>query len=62
MVEPAMTNDYLSPGLASKLFGLLNFLDSGLFDKVGRAGLGALRDRITEDGVTSITHRLKESL
>ena len=62
MVVPVLSQDYLTPGSASKLFCLLNFLDSGLFGKVGRTGFSPLKERIASVGEKGITPQLRTSL
>ncbi|CAE7261262.1 FCPB [Symbiodinium sp. CCMP2592] len=35
----------LPPGLASKLYGMLNFLEQGVYGRIGTGGIGALKER-----------------
>ena len=35
----------LHSGMAAKLYGICNFLETGMFARVGRAGLAAIKDR-----------------
>ena len=44
-IQEARSAGMLKPGAASKLFGCTNFFQEGIFGKVGKAGLGALKDR-----------------
>ena len=45
LMDTAETYNSLPPGLASKLFGCLGFLDQGAFGKVARIGLRAIKER-----------------
>ena len=38
----------LHPGMASKLYGVSNFIETGMYSRVGRAGLWAIKDRQKE--------------
>jgi len=38
----------LPPGVASKLYGVANFIETGMYARVGRAGLWAIKDRQKE--------------
>ena len=40
----------LPPGVASKLYGVANFIETGMYARIGRAGLWAVRDRQKETG------------
>ena len=42
----AWLGNYFPPGMASKVFGMWNFLESGMYGHIGRAGLPALKDRV----------------
>jgi hypothetical protein len=44
MVEVAEASG-LPPGMASKLFGVCNFLETGMFGRVGRGGLNHIKQR-----------------
>jgi len=39
----------LPAGTASKLFGIANFIETGMYSRIGRAGLWAIKDRQKED-------------
>ncbi|CAE7417046.1 unnamed protein product [Symbiodinium sp. CCMP2592] len=41
----AEQDNYLPPGLASKLYGMLNFLEQGVYGRIGTGGIGALKER-----------------
>ena len=44
MIRDAKSSGVLTPSQASKLYGTLNFLESGVFGRVGRRGLQPLKD------------------
>lgn len=45
MIQEAKQTERLSLAQASKLYGLLNFLEVGMFGRVGCGGLRAIKDR-----------------
>ena len=45
IIRDAQETDTLKPGQASKLYGCVTFLDQGVFGRVARAGLTAIKDR-----------------
>ena len=45
IIREAQATDTLKPGQASKLFGCVTFLDQGVFGRVARASLNAIKDR-----------------
>ena len=45
IIQEARAANTLRPGQASKLFGCVAFLDQGVFGRVARAGLQAIKDR-----------------
>ena len=51
----------LPPGVASKLYGVLNFLEQGMYGRVGTGGLQALKARQTEK-VVELTSALRQSM
>ena len=51
----------LPPGVASKLYGVLNFLEQGMYGRVGTGGLQALKARQTEK-VVELTGALRQSM
>ena len=51
----------LSPGTASKVYGMANFLEQGIFGRVGCAGLAAIKHRQQEHN-SSLTPALQQSL
>ena len=51
----------LPPGVAAKIYGRVNFLESGTFGRIGRAGLQALKERQYE-GASSLTPALSKAL
>jgi len=44
------TNHSLLPGTAAKLYGILNFLEQGIYGRVGCGGLAAIKERQYERG------------
>ena len=44
----AVSQGVMSPGTAAKVYGRLNFLESGMWGKIGRPGLNAIKDRANE--------------
>ena len=48
MVNEAQANGSLSAGQSSKLYGMLNFLEQGIYGRLGCAGLAAIKARQTE--------------
>ena len=50
----------LHSGVAAKLYGICNFLETGMFARVGRAGLTAIKDRQYDHG-TSLTPEISSS-
>ena len=51
----------LPPGVASKLYGVLNFLEQGVYGRVGTGGLQGLKARQTEK-VVELTSALRQSM
>ncbi|CAE7815841.1 unnamed protein product [Symbiodinium sp. CCMP2592] len=45
LIEQATSSSSLPAGLASKMFGLMNFLEQGMYGRVGCGGLAALSER-----------------
>ena len=45
MINEALANERLLPGVASKLFGCLSFLNTGCYGKLGRSGLNSFKER-----------------
>jgi hypothetical protein len=53
----------LPPGTAAKLYGVVNFLELGMFGRIGRAGLDAIKVRqYSYDRGFEITHELENAL
>ena len=50
----------LQSGVAAKLYGISNFLETGMFARVGRAGLTAIKERQYDHGIT-ITPEISSS-
>ena len=50
----------LPAGMASKLYGVANFIETGMYARIGRAGLWAIKDR-QKEGVFEITHPISLS-
>jgi hypothetical protein len=59
-ISEARMSQSLKPGVASKLYGCASFFGQGIFGKLGRAGLQALKDRQYEGG-EAITPGIKPS-
>ena len=62
MVSTALEDEKLTSGAAAKLYGLANFLESGMFGKLGRAGLNPIKDRAQARGQQEMTAGIRESL
>ena len=60
LVASILETRTLRSGLASKLYGMLNFLELGMFGRVGAGGLQAIKERL-QRGET-ITPELMSSL
>ena len=45
MVDTAVVADHLPAGQAAKLYGVCNFLEQGMYGRVGAGGLAAIRER-----------------
>ncbi|CAE7912966.1 FCPB, partial [Symbiodinium necroappetens] len=50
MVDPAISSGALLPGAAAKLYGTCNFLEQGMYGRVGAGGLRAIREHADEGG------------
>ncbi|CAE7745577.1 clpC [Symbiodinium sp. CCMP2592] len=50
MLDQALASSSLSPGLAAKIYGTCNFLEQGMYGRVGAGGLRAIRERSDEGG------------
>ncbi|OLQ06185.1 hypothetical protein AK812_SmicGene10510 [Symbiodinium microadriaticum] len=61
LVEKVGDLDTLRAGAAAKQYGMLNFLELGMFGRVGAGGLTVIKDGQTDKGVT-LTPALMESL
>ena len=61
MLATAELTGVLPPGVASKLYGVLNFLEQGMYGRVGTGGLQALKARQTEK-VVELTGALRQSM
>ena len=61
MLATAERTGVLPPGVASKLYGVLNFLEQGMYGRVGTSGLQALKARQTEK-VVELTGALRQSM
>ena len=48
MIEQVISSSTLPPGLAAKLYGTCNFLEQGMYGRVGTGGLRAIRERLTK--------------
>ena len=51
----------MRPGQASKLFGCVTFLDQGVFGRIARSGLNALKDRQYSVGAAHLTADLLQA-
>ena len=61
MLATAERTGVLPPRVASKLYGVLNFLEQGMYGRVGTGGLQALKARQTEK-VVELTGALRQSM
>ena len=50
LIEQAVQMQSLPPGLAAKNYGTCNFLEQGMYGRVGAGGLRAIRERADEGG------------
>ena len=50
----------LPPGVASKLYGVANFMETGMFARIGRAGLWAIKER-QKEGSFDLTPSITQS-
>ena len=50
IISTCRTNYSLLPGTAAKLYGILNFLEQGIYGRVGCGGLAAIKERQYERG------------
>ena len=62
MIDRALNTNHLPAGTSAKLYGLVNSFESGMFGKLGRAGLNALKDRANDRTSSKITERIFSSL
>ena len=63
MIRVARQAASLPPGTASKLYGTANLFEQGVFGKIGRAGLNAIKDRQYETAAPfPITRHINSSL
>ena len=51
LIHQALAAEALRPGLAAKIYGLMNFLEQGIYGRVGCAGLSSLNSRQHEQEV-----------
>ena len=58
-IQQALSSGSLKSGQASKMFGLINFLEQGMYGRVGRGGLAALAER-QRSPEAHITEELRE--
>ena len=49
LIDTARTSERLPKGVASKIYGIANFLEQGIFGRVGYGGLMAIKARQDED-------------
>ena len=61
MLATAEQTGVLPPGVASKLYGTLNFLEMGVYGRVGTGGLQALKLRQSES-TSALTPELRQSI
>ena len=61
MIEKVRTEEKLAPGLAAKIYGLANFLEMGVYGRVGCGGLGSTKMRQAERS-SELTEPIKASL
>ncbi len=61
MICEARRSKSFLPGTASKLFGCMNFIDSGAYGKVAKVGLAAIKARQYERGAKQLTDEIRSS-
>ena len=50
LLDQAVSSQALLPGMAAKLYGTCNFLETGMYGRVGAGGLRAIRERADAGG------------
>eukprot|EP00438_Fugacium_kawagutii_P005548 Skav216281 [mRNA] locus=scaffold2088:69829:83155:+ [translate_table: standard] len=60
LIEEARSSGFLRPSHAAKLYGMLNFLESGVFGRFGCGGLQSIKDR-QYSSTTAVTPELEAS-
>ena len=45
LISSSIQSDSLTPGVASKIYGLANFFEQGVFGRVGAGGLHAIKEK-----------------
>ena len=60
LIQQALAADALRPGLAAKIYGLMNFLEQGIYGRVGCAGLSSLNCR-QHERVIDLTPDIRQS-
>ena len=60
LIHQAYTAEALRPGLAAKIYGLMNFLEQGIYVRVGCAGLFSLNSRQHEKAIR-LTNEIRQS-
>ena len=60
-VAVAIERNTLPAGIAGKMFGCLNFLSSGMYGKLARAGLNAIKGRQFQHACLKLTPALRQA-
>ena len=60
LIHQALAAEALRPGLAAKIYGLMNFLEQGIYGRVGCAGLSSLNSRQHEKEIR-LTNEIRQS-
>ena len=61
IISTCRRSQSMRPGQASKLFGCVTFLDQGVFGRIARSGLNALKDRQYSVGAAHLTADLLQA-
>jgi hypothetical protein len=62
MIQTARKQQSLPAGTAAKLYGTVNFLETGAYGKIGMGSLGAIKQRQLAPGETALDARVSEAL
>ena len=58
LISSSLQSHCLTPGVASKIYGLANFFEQGVFGRVGAGGLHAIKERQYERSTSLSTQTL----